>query len=105
MWVAQTTGLVDAARRIAICSTESESEETSYKEKNKVENKRFVKIIIQQNNDPIDQLLWDDIFSQYRKDIATLKDKVIVVSAVIKFSDYSGANSLNSYKSTVLQIN
>lgn len=104
MRVVDALDMDNEGKRIAVCATVSEVEEKSYKDKMTGEKKRFAKVLLRQNNDMIELVLWDDFLSEYGKDIAKLKDKVIVVSAVIKYSDYSGTNSLNSYKSTILQL-
>lgn len=89
-------------RRIAVCATVTEAEEKSYTDKTTGQKKRFAKIVLQQNNETMELVVWDDYLSQYKEDIAGLKDKVIIVSCIIKYSDFSGTNSLNSYKSTIL---
>lgn len=89
-------------RRIVVCATVTEVEEKSYTDKTTGQKKRFAKVVVQQNNESMELVLWDDYLSGYKEDIAKLKDKVIIVSCAIKYSDFSGSNSLNSYKSTLL---
>lgn len=89
-------------RRIVVCATVTEVEEKSYTDKTTGQKKRFAKVVVQQNNESMELVLWDDYLSGYKEDITKLKDKVIIVSCAIKYSDFSGSNSLNSYKSTLL---
>lgn len=101
--IADAMNLDNEGKRIVTCATVVEVEEKSYTDKSTAEKKRFVKLLLQQNNDSIEMVLWSDLLAELSYDISKLKDKVIVVSAVVKYSDYSGANSLNSIKTTILE--
>lgn len=101
--IADALNLDNEGKRIVTCATVIETEEKAYTDKSTGERKRFVKLLLQQNNDSIEMVLWSDTLATLSGDIAKLKDKVIVVSAVIKYSDYSGTNSLNSMKTTLLE--
>lgn len=103
MAIADALNLDNEGKRIVTCATVVETEEKSYTDKSTAERKRFVKLLLQQNNDSIEMVLWSDALAELGSDLSNLKDKVIVVSAVIKYSDYSGANSLNSIKTTILE--
>ena len=101
--------LDNEGKRIAVCATVTEVEERSYIDKTTGEKKRFYKVMLQQNNDLMELILWKcephgQYFSigGYNGNLLDLKDKIIIASAIIKYSDFSGANSLNSYKSTIL---
>lgn len=102
MEIRQAMDLENEGKRIAVCATVTEVEEKSYKDKMTGEKKRFAKIMLQQNNDLMELVCWSDFYEDHRVAIGKIKDKVIVVSAVIKYSDYTGANSLNSLKSSIL---
>ncbi|CDN31822.1 hypothetical protein BN938_1742 [Mucinivorans hirudinis] len=104
MNLADVLNLDNESKRVAICATVIETEEKSYTDKMTGEKRRFLKITLQQNNDAVEMVLWDDTLQEYAEKIKNLKDNVIVVSAQIRYSDYLGANSLSSYKSTILEI-
>ena len=89
-------------RRVAVCATVIELGEVSYKDKTTGEKKQFCKIKLQQNNDLAELVLWSDFYSEHRNEIASLKDKIIILTAVIKYSDYLGCNVLNSFKTSML---
>lgn len=91
-------------KRIVVCATVSEAEEKAYKDKMTGEQKKFAKITLQQNNDMMELVCWSDFLQNYPAPIGSLKNKVIIVSVVIKYSDYSGANSLTTYKSSLIQV-
>lgn len=91
-------------KRIVVCATVSEVEEKSYKDKMTGERKKFSKLLLQQNNDTMELVCWSDFLESYETPIGSLKDKVIIVSVAIKYSDYTGMNSLNTYKSSLIQV-
>lgn len=94
--------LDNEGKRIAVCATVIELDEVSYKDKQTGEKKTFCKIKLQQNNDLMELICWSEFYSINRKLIGSLKDKIIIVSAVIKYSDYNGTNSLNTYNTSIL---
>lgn len=103
MSVVDALNLDNEGKRLVTCATVIEIEEKSYKDKTTGEKKRFVKLLLQQNNDSIEMALWSDALTQISGDIAKLKDKIIIVSGVVKYSDYTATNNLNSTKSTILE--
>lgn len=91
-------------KRIVVCATVSEVEEKSYKDKLTGERKKFAKLLLQQNNDAMELVCWTDFLDGYEGAIGSLRNKVVIVSVVIKYSDYSGMNSLTTYKSSLIQV-
>lgn len=91
-------------KRITVCATVSEVEGKSYKDKMTGERKKFAKLLLQQNNDTMELVCWSDFLENYEAPIGSLKDKVIIMSVAIKYSDYTGMNSLNTYKSSLIQV-
>lgn len=91
-------------RRIAVCATVVEVDELSYKDKTTGEKKKFCKIKLQQNNYLIELVCWNDFYMENKEALSGLKDKVIIITAVIKYSDYTGCNSLNTYKTSLIHI-
>lgn len=89
-------------KRIAICATVIEQDEVSYKDKQTGETKRFCKLKLQQNNDLMELILWSDFYTEHKSNVNNLKDKMIIVTAIIKYSDYNAANSLNTFKTSIL---
>ena len=89
-------------KRVTVCATVTEFSECSYKDKVTGEKKRFGKLILQQNNDLMEYVCWTDFYLAHRTEIAALKDKVVILTAVIRYSDYKGANGLQTYKTSLL---
>ncbi len=101
--IAEALDLDNEGRRIAVCATVTEIEEKSYKDKKTGEQKKFAKIQLQQNNDMMELVCWSDFLDKFNRPVTSLKDKVVVVTAVIKYSDYTGKNNLNTYKSSIME--
>lgn len=89
-------------KRIAICATVSELNEVSYKDKTTGEKKKFCKLKLQQNNDLIELAFWNDFYISHKSEINNLKDKMIIATCIIKYSEYAGTNSLHTYKTSLL---
>lgn len=94
--------LENDGRRIALCASVIEVEELSYKDKVSGQKVAFAKLRLQQNNDLMELVCWNDIYAPRRAEILGLKDRIVILTALIRYSDYSGANALNTYKSSVL---
>lgn len=89
-------------KRIAVCATVAELSEISYKDKTTGEKKKFCKIKLQQNNDLMEQVIWNDFYAAHKSEINNLKDKMIITTCIVKYSEYTGANSLQNYKTSLL---
>lgn len=89
-------------KRIAVCATVLEHDEVEYQDKKTGEKKTFCKLKLQQNNDIIELVMWDNFYKANRDKIIQSKNKMIIVSAIIKYSDYSGCHCLQTYKSSML---
>lgn len=89
-------------RRAAVCATVTETAEVGYTDKTTGERKKFCKLTLQQNNDLLEAVLWSDFYEVHRAEVAALKGRVVILTAGIKYSDFSGCNTLNSYKTSLL---
>lgn len=95
--------LDNECKRIVVCATVTDVEEKSYKDKISGEKKRFAKLTLQQNNDLMELVCWSDFLNDFKAPITSLKDKVIIISVIVKYSDYTGANSLNTHKTSIIE--
>lgn len=102
MSLRDTLDLDNEGKRVAVCATVTEVSEMSYKDKSTGEKKKFCKLKLQQNNDQTELVMWSEYYAGHKKEAAGMKDKVIIVSAVIKYSDYNSSNSLQTYKTSIL---
>lgn len=91
-------------RRAAVCATVTELSEHTYKDRTTGERKRFVKLTLQQNNDVVEMVCWSETCEAHRNKIPALKDRIIIVTGMVKYSDYSGTNTLQSTKTTLIHI-
>lgn len=91
-------------RRAAVCASVTELSEHTYKDRTSGERKRFVKLTLQQNNDVAEMVCWSETCEAHREKISALKDRIVIVSGMVKYSDYSGTNNLQSTKSTIIHI-
>lgn len=89
-------------KRIVVCATVAELCEISYKDKTTGEKKKFCKIKLQQNNDLIELVFWNDFYLSHKSEINNLKDKMIIVTCIVRYSEYAGTNSLQNYKTSLL---
>lgn len=89
-------------KRIVVCVTVTEVSENSYKDKITGEKKRFAKMMLQQNNDQMECVCWNDFYMSHRAEFSGLKDQVVILTAIIKYSDYKGANGLQTYKTSLI---
>lgn len=94
--------LENEGKRIAVCATVTQVEELSYKDKTTGDRVSFCRVVLQQNTDTMELVCWNDFYSAHRSQVAALKDRIVIVSAVIKYSDYAGVNTLNTYKTSIL---
>ena len=91
-------------RRAAVCATVVEVSENSYKDRETGERKRFAKLILSQNNRLMECVCWNDYYMAHRTEIQSLKDKVVILTAMVRYSDYSGCNTLQTTKNSLLFI-
>lgn len=89
-------------KKVVLCATVTEMEEISYKDKKTGERKHLCKLHLQQNNDLIKLVCWNDFYTENRAELRDIKGKIVIVSAIVKYNDYSGGNSLNTYKTSRL---
>lgn len=91
-------------RRAAVCATVAEVAEHSYKDRETGSRKHFAKLTLSQNNRLVECVCWNDCYAAHRAEIQPLKDKVVILTAVIRYSDYSGCNILQMTKNSLLFI-
>ena len=91
-------------KRVAICATIAEVSESQFTSKKTGERETFCKLILQQNNDICECVVWPEEYARFRGQLINSKNKIAVFSAIIKYSDYSGKNNLQFMKRTVLEV-
>ena len=91
-------------RRAAVCATVVEVAEHNYKDKETGQRKRFAKLTLSQNNHLTECICWNDYYMAHRTEILSLKDKVVILTAMVRYSDYNGCNTLQMTKNSLLFI-
>lgn len=97
-------------KRVAICASIVEIEEKKFLDKKTGANKIFCKVLLQQNNDLVEMVIWNDEWANLRSKFcnggppSSAKNKMIICSAQVKYSDFAGGNNLQIYKSSVVEI-
>ncbi|MBO6254686.1 MAG: DNA polymerase III subunit alpha [Bacteroidaceae bacterium] len=91
-------------KRVGMCATVVEVEEKRFTSKKTNKEETFCKLLLQQNNDVCECVIWPEEYAELRGQLQEAKNKPIVFSAVVKYSDYSGKNQLQFMKRTVLDV-
>nr|DAE30172.1 MAG TPA: DNA polymerase III, alpha subunit [virus sp. ct5rm7] len=91
-------------RRAAVCATVVEVSEHSYKDRETGGRKRFAKLTLSQNNRLTECVCWNDYYVAHRTEIQSLKDKVVILTAMVRYSDYNGCNALQTTRNSLLFI-
>lgn len=91
-------------RKVAICATIVELEERKFKSKKTGNTEVFCKMTLQQNNDVCECVIWPEEYAHHRGALLNAKNKLIIFSSVIKYSDYEGKNNLQFIKNSVIEI-
>lgn len=91
-------------KKVVVCATVVEVEEKTYCSKKTGATERFCKLTLQQNNDTCECILWQDEYLLNYGRLNNAVDKIIVVPAVVKYSDYSKGNNLQILKNNYIEI-
>ncbi len=97
-------------KRVAICASIVDIEEKKFKDKKTGENRIFCKILLQQNNDLTEMIIWNDKWATARAEftkggnLSQAKNKMLICSAQVKYSDFTGNNNLQLYKSSIVSV-
>ena len=91
-------------RRAAVCATVVDVAEHTYKDRETGSRKRFARLTLSQNNRLAECVCWNDYYMEHHTEIQSLKDRVVILTAVIRYSDYNGCNTLQTYKNSLLFI-
>jgi DNA polymerase-3 subunit alpha len=91
-------------RRATVCATVVDVTEHTYKDRETGSRKRFAKLTLSQNNRLAECVCWNDYYMEHHTVIQSLKDRVVILTAVIRYSDYNGCNTLQTYRNSLLFI-
>ena len=91
-------------KKAAICATVVDFEERKFKNKQTGEEELFCKMTLQQNNDIITCIAWPSEYKQYRGVLMDTKNKIVIMTTLIKYSDYEGKNNLQLIKNPIIAV-
>lgn len=91
-------------KRVGMCATIIEIEEKKFTSKKTGLEETFCKLLLQQNNSVCECVIWPEEYGKLRGQLLNAKNRPIVFSAVVKYSDYAGKNQLQFMKSSLLEV-
>lgn len=91
-------------KRTVVCATIADMVEKTYTDKSTMDKKSFLKLTLQQNNDTIEMTVWQEDLDKYRDLFVNCVGRIIIAYAIIKFSDFSNANTLQVFKSSIINM-
>ena len=91
-------------RRATVCATVVDVTEHTYKDRETGSRKRFAKLTLSQNNRLAECVCWNDYYMEHHTVIQSLQDRVVILTSVIRYSDYNGCNTLQTYRNSLLFI-
>ena len=91
-------------KKVGVCATVVEVEEKKFKSKKTGGEETFCKLLLQQNNDLCECIVWPEEYKSMRPQLIDSKNKLIIFSATVKYSDYAGKNNLLFMKRSLLEV-
>lgn len=91
-------------KKVGVCATVVEVEEKKFKSKKTGGEETFCKLLLQQNNDLCECIVWPEEYKSMRPQLMESKNKLIIFSATVKYSDYAGKNNLQFMKRSLLEV-
>jgi DNA polymerase-3 subunit alpha len=91
-------------KRVAMCASVVDSRERTYTSKKTGKEGMFAVLTLQQNSDTIECTVWQEDYERFREQLTNVVGKVIIFTAMTRFSNYSNANNISFYKSTQLSV-
>lgn len=86
--------------RVAVCGTVVDVFEKRYSNGEKT----FAKITLSQTNETCTVMVWHDEYSKFKHLIDSMKDRVVVITGKIKYSDYDNLNTINISKYSKIEL-
>lgn len=102
--IREVTPLETKKDKVAICATVVEVEEKKFQSKKTGNTEFFCKMTIQQNNDLIECVAWPEEYSTHRAALLNAKNKLIIFTGNVKYSDYEGKNNIYFMKNSIVEI-
>ena len=91
-------------KRAVICASVVDFEEKGYSDTETGERKSFTKMSLQQNNELMELVLWNEENERFKEKISISKGRIMIASVLVKWSDFSKSNVLQLYKTSTIEI-
>lgn len=91
-------------KKVAVCATVVELEEKKFTSKQTGKEETFCKLLLQQNNDLCNCVIWPTEWAQCRGQLINSKNRIVILLAVIKYSEYEGKNNLQLNKAPIVEV-
>ena len=91
-------------KKVSIAATVVDVVERKYNSSKTNREETFCKLILQQNNDLCECMVWSEERDKFFGLLQQAKNKLIVFSGVVKYSDYSGKNELAFTRNSKCEI-
>lgn len=91
-------------KKASIAATVVDVEEKKLKSTKTGHTETFCKLILQQNNDICECVVWPEEYDKFRPQLQSAKNKLIVFSGIVKYSDYTGRNNLQFTRNSKLEV-
>ena len=90
--------------RVVICASVAEVIEKSYTDKATGDKKSFYRITLQQNNDTMEMLVWNEDVEKFHDILVSAEGHIIIVYGIVKWSDFSNCTVLQIFKSSTINM-
>lgn len=87
----------------SICATIAEIDEKTYRDKRTGETKHFGKVMLQQNTDMMQLVIWNDAWIDCKKNFKDKRGNIVVAVVQVKYSDYDEKNILQINKGAFVE--
>ena len=91
-------------KKAAVCATVVEFKEKSFEDKEKKQKKYFGVLTLQQNTEIMELIVWPENYEVMKGQLMNAKDHILLMSCMVKWSNFSNQNGLQDYKGSILEI-
>lgn len=91
-------------KKASIAATLVELKEKKFHSAKTNRTEVFCALTLQQNNDTCECVVWPEEYEKFRPLIQSAKDKLIIFSGAVKYSDYAGKNQLQFTRNTKIEV-
>lgn len=102
--IRDTLSASNDGKKAAICATIVDFEEKKFNSKRTGNTETFCKVVLQQNNDMTELVLWPEEYYSVRDQIINAKNKMIACMVTIRWSEYAKQNNLQLTRHKLIEI-